>query len=219
MFEQILNLIYPPSCGICGKFSKNNLCKKCELKLKDHELSEKQSYRKLKGKHFDSFFSLFKYEGIIREKIIEYKFEDKPYLYKLFSKIISKKVKIFGLLESGYDIIIPVPIHKKKKWLRGYNQTELISKEISKDMNIEYQNNMLVKIKNTESQSSLSKKDRKSNIKDVFGLNYKCIEKIKNKKIILFDDIYTTGSTVNECSKVLKKYGVGEILVLTIAKD
>ena len=117
----------------------------------------------------------------------------------------------------SYDIIIPVPIHKKRKHQRGYNQTELIAREIANNTNLQLENKVLFKQKNVISQSELSKIDRKENIKNAFMIQN--IEKIKNKKVIIFDDIYTTGSTVNECSKILKLVGVKNIGILTIAKD
>jgi len=220
MSEFILNLIYPNVCGICNKICSEGLCKKCKLSIKQYEINKVVDCNKSRGKYFDYSLSIFKYEDIIRKKIIEYKFSDKPYLYRMFSKIILENEKTFGLFKNKYDIIIPVPIYKKKKRERGYNQTELIARNIAKSViDLEYSDKVLLKTKSTRSQSLLSKKERKSNIKDVFGINNKYIEKIKDKKIILFDDIYTTGSTVNECSKVLKADGAREVLVLTIAKD
>ena len=117
-----------------------------------------------------------------------------------------------------YDIIIPVPMYRKKEKRRGYNQTALIARKIAKAYkNLVYDGKSLQKIKDTKMQSSLDKTERRKNIKNA----YKVInqQKIKDKKIILLDDIYTTGSTVNECSKVLKQSGAKEILVVTIAKD
>ena len=120
-------------------------------------------------------------------------------------------MKLFG----DYDIICAVPIYKKRMSERGYNQSELIAKEMAKNMpGIEYKN-VLKKIKNNQRQSELKKEERKENVKNVYEMQNKQI--IQNKKIILFDDIYTTGNTVNECSKVLKENGAKEILVLTLA--
>ena len=160
---------------------------------------------------------MFRYENIIREKIIDYKFNEKAYLYKTFGKIMLKKEKIYRFLEF-YDIIIPVPMHKTKKAKRGYNQTELIAKYISKNIKkIQCVDNVLIKVKNTLPQSSLNKKDRFKNIKNAYKIQNK--ETINNKKILVFDDIYTTGNTVRECSKILKQNGAKEIGILTIAKD
>ena len=117
----------------------------------------------------------------------------------------------------NYDIIIPVPIHKKRYKERGYNQSELLASEIARTLNISIEKHVLTKNVNNTPQSKLSKIERKNNANGV----YKIInaQKIKNKKIIIIDDIYTTGSTANECSKVLKQAGASEIAVFTIAKD
>ena len=211
--ETMLNLIYPNVCGICDKICKENLCKKCELKLQEHVINNVIVNN---NKYFDNLISIFKYEGIVREKIIEYKFGEKAYLYKTFARIMLKSEKAYGILKN-YDIIIPVPIHKKRKLQRGYNQTELIAREIAKNINVTLQTNVLIKTKNTEVQSLLTKRQRSQNVKNAY--NTRNTERIKDKKIILFDDIYTTGSTVRECSKTLKKAGAKEILVLTVAKD
>ncbi len=209
----LLDIIYPPVCGICDKINKKSLCKKCEIKIKPYQINE---IEKIKNKSFDYQIKILKYENIIRDKIIDYKFNEKAYLYKTFAKIILKNKKIYGFLKK-YDIIMCVPMHIKKKMLRGYNQSELIAKELAKKLQIEKQFNNLIKIKDTKKQSTLTKEQRKTNLKNAFQI--KDIEKVKNKKVILFDDIYTTGSTVEECSKVLKRVGVSSIAVVTLAID
>ena len=209
----LLELVYPNVCGFCNKICKNELCNKCKMKIIQHQID---IVIKPENKYFKELISILKYEGIIRDKILQYKFEDKPYIYKTFAKIVLKNKKVCGLLKK-YDIIIPVPIHKKRKLQRGYNQTQLIAKEISKNIDIKLCNNVLVKNKNTIAQSKLNKNKRKQNIKGAFkALN---VQNIQGKSVLLFDDIYTTGSTANECSKILKEAGAKTVGVLTIAKD
>lgn len=215
MIDFFLNIIYPNVCGMCDRINKESLCGKCKYKLKQLEKNIITDYRNDKNKYFDYHAYLFKYEGIIREKLIDYKFNDKSYLYKTFSKIIIKNEKIYRFIQK-YDIILPVPINKEREFIRGYNQTLLILKELKKE-NININEKILKKTKNNLPQSSLTKNQRILNVKDVYKLINE--EQIKNKKILIFDDIYTTGSTVNECSKILKKAGAKEIGVLTIAKD
>ena len=209
----LLELVYPNVCGFCNKICKNELCNKCKMKIIQHQID---IVIKPENKYFKELISILKYEGIIRYKILQYKFEDKAYIYKTFAKIVLKNKKVCGLLKK-YDIIIPVPIHKKRKLQRGYNQTQLIAKEISKNIDIKFCNNVLVKNKNTIAQSKLNKNKRKQNIKGAFkALN---VQNIQGKSVLLFDDIYTTGSTANECSKILKEAGAKTVGVLTIAKD
>ncbi len=211
LYEKILELIYPKQCILCGKLEADSICNKCYSNLNKEEKIDIYN-----NKSFNEHLYIFKYEGKIRNLIIDYKFNDKAYLSNFFTKIIIKNKKICRKIKS-YDIIIPVPIHKKRKQERGYNQSELIAKILAQNLKLELVTNSLIKEKNTVAQSSLSKEQRKQNVKQVYKIQNK--QKIENKKVILLDDIYTTGSTAEECSKMLKQNGAKEILVLTIAKD
>lgn len=212
--EKILDLIFPPVCGICNKEINTYLCGKCEKEINKITCVGENKY---KDKYFSTHMYLFKYEGIIRNKIISYKFNDKPYLYKTFCEIFVKNKKVCEFLKK-YDIIISVPMYKKKKNQRGYNQSELIAKETAKKVeNIEYRNDILIKIRNTAKQSSLNKEQRKENLKNAYVVNNN--EYILNKNILIFDDIYTTGSTANECAKTLIEAGAKDVGILTIARD
>lgn len=211
----ITNLFYPPVCGICGKLNEDFLCKKCEKILESHakfEIQEKQNI----NLYFDKHLYIFQYEGIIRKLIIDYKFNEKSYLYKTFANFLLKNQKFFEILKS-YDTIIPVPISKKRKKERGYNQSTLIAREISKRLKIEINTSCLYKAKDIVAQSTLNKEEREQNIKGVYQL--KNVKKLENKKILLIDDIYTTGSTLNECSKILRKSNPKVITCFTMAKD
>lgn len=214
LIEKILDLIFPPVCGICNKELNTYLCEKCEKEINKITCVGENKYN---NKYFSTHMYLFKYEGIIRSKIISYKFDDKPYLYRTFCEIFVKNKKACEFLKN-YDIIISVPMYKKKKNQRGYNQSELIAKEIAEKIeNIEYRNDILLKIRNTAKQSSLNKQQRQENLKDSYKVKNK--EYIKDKNILIFDDIYTTGITANECAKTLVKAGAKNIGILTIAKD
>ncbi len=167
-------------------------------------------------KYFQNHFYIFKYDGEIRNLILNYKFNEKPYLYRCFSNFFNKYQKMYFHFDF-YDIIIPVPISKKRLKLRGYNQSLLISKEISHTLNIELKKDLLKKEKNNISQTKLNKNERENNVKNVYKLN--APKEVVNKKILLIDDIFTTGATANECSKILNLAGAKKIDVLTIAKD
>lgn len=155
---------------------------------------------------------------MIRTQLLDLKFREKPYVYKTIGKFLENMQKSFEILKK-YDIIIIVPTSNQRKKERGYNQSELIAKEISRITGIPIVRNILIKIKDTLPQSSLNKKQREENAKNV----YKIIntKKLHNKKMLVIDDIYTTGSTVNECSKLLIQKGIqkSNIGILTIAKD
>lgn len=124
----------------------------------------------------------------------------KDHIFLQTIAIFLKKEKKFWKIKI-YDIIIVVPVSRKRRNERGYNQSELIARAISKTLGIPIVKNVLVKIKNTVPQSSLNKVQRAENAKGVYSA--KNHTKLRNKKILLIDDIYTTGITLNECSKCI----------------
>jgi len=113
-----------------------------------------------------------------------------------------------------YNIIIPVPLHKRRLAWRGFNQAELLAEKIADYFNLEIAE--LKRIKNNKPQVKLSKKFRKENVKGCFAWNGKDLQ---NKNIILVDDIMTTGSTLSECARILKRNGAGEVWGLVVAKN
>ena len=170
----------------------------------------------MQNKSYNELISIFKYEGIIRYLLLNYKFKEKPYISKTFIQFILKDKKIIDKIKM-YDKIIPVPVSKNRYNQRGYNQSALLSKEISKKTGIAYVDDVLQKDKDIIEQSKLNKEQRSKNIKNVYSI--KNIKKVENKKILLIDDIYTTGSTVEECCKTLRQGNVQNIGVMVIAKD
>lgn len=218
ILEKILDLIYPQVCSICGKPNTKSLCSKCKTKLEKEFKFKTDNYRGDKSKNFIEHHYFFKYENLIRSQILSLKFQEKPYIYKTIAYFLENRQKSFEKLKK-YDIILIVPISRKRQKERGYNQSELIAKEISKIINAKIAHKILFKIKNTVPQSTLNKKQREENAKGAYKA--KNTNKIQNKKILIIDDIYTTGNTVNECAKELVEAGIkrSNIGVLTIAKD
>ncbi len=214
LINHAIDLIYPNVCGICDRLCKDHLCKKCEINLNKIAKIKIDMYL---SKNFGKHLFIFVYEGIIKERLINFKFHDKIYIYKSFVNFMIKSKKICKFLKS-YDIIIPVPIHYRRKIIRGYNQSSLIAKELAKYFDwLEYTDDVLLKKVNNKPQSTKNKEARKNNVIGAYYLKNE--DKIQNKKVLLLDDIYTTGSTVNECAKVLMNAGVNCVDVMTIAKD
>ena len=208
-----LDYFFPPICGMCGEINENYICNNCYENIKKIKKCVINEYN---NRNFSKHLYIFKYEGIIRNKIIEYKFEDKGYLYKMFAKIILSDKKTCNFIKK-YDVIIPVPISKKRKKKRGYNQSELVANELAQKLNQDIWTDIIIKKKDNKPQSELNKLERIKNVEDIYEIN-KPIE-VKNKKVLLLDDIYTTGSTVNEIARKLKQNQTQEIGVITLAKD
>ena len=158
--------------------------------------------------YFEKLFYFYEYKGLIRKIILDYKFNNKSYFCNFFAKMLLNCKKTYGLF-SFYDIIIPVPMEKKKEFKRGYNQAKLITDILCNNLSLISGNSVVLKIKNTKTQSTLNLIDRKENIKNAFLV--KNTLQVKNNNI--------TGSTANELARVLKEAGAKEILVLVIAKD
>ena len=104
-FDHALEIIFPPKCGICGKIGEGYICNNCYNMFIINKIYKNYNSER---------FHMLKYEGIIRDKLIEYKFNDKPYLYRMFYEILIKDKNACDFFK-GYDIIIPVPIHKKER--------------------------------------------------------------------------------------------------------
>lgn len=216
LWEKIESILFPPLCYICGKRGKNIICERCTRKL-EKLAKYKIEQHDAEIDYFSYHIYLFDYTGVIRKLLLDFKFHDKAYLCEIFVKFLLKNEKI-GRFLKNYDIIIPVPIHKKRQKERGYNQSLLIARKWEKEeTRISVEANVLLKVKHTKPQSTLSREERIENAKQVYEIQN--AEKIKEKDIILLDDIYTTGSTVRECAKILKENGARSIVVVTIAKD
>lgn len=119
--------------------------------------------------------------------------------------------------KESYDIITPVPLHKTKIRERGYNQSEYLVKGLSKNLNIAFLQDAIIRKHYTKSQTKLTLIEREKNVKDAFTLNRDVESKLKNKNVILVDDVITTGATVNECIKVLKTAGANKIFTGSLA--
>lgn len=161
------------------------------------------------------YYSL-SYNRFIREKVKDYKYNGKNYLYKSFGEIMVNTINLLEL-DNNIDLIAYIPTHRRKEALRGYNQAELLAKYISEKTNIPLLKGNLVKIRWTKEQSHSTKIDRITNLKDSFHV--KNPNTIEMKRILLVDDLITTGGTMEECSRVLKKHGAKEIIGLALTSS
>ena len=215
MLDQFLDIVYPPVCGICGKLDKSALCNKCKIKLRNQAICKTEDYR-MTSSFFDEHIYMFQYGGEVRIALLNYKFKEMSYIYNTFINFLMENEKLCEQIQQ-YNLIVPVPISKKRLKQRGYNQSGLIGKKMAKMLNIKYEDNVLNKIKDNIPQSQLKQEKRAINVQGIY--NVKWTHKIYGKTILIVDDIFTTGNTVNECSKVLKQAGAENIGVFTIARD
>lgn len=231
-----LELIYPSKtiCYMCSgtlekdaKYSlchncyNNNLpfipehhCIKCGIPLRMTEDGSICERCKNSNYYFDRVISAVKYERDVKNLIYKFKYSNHTYLATTIGRIMAHKLKQEDI---EADIIIPVPLYKGKEKERGFNQAILISKYIAEETNIPLNTDILVRTKNTKVMYNLTGKERLENVEGAFKVINKGI--IVNKNILLVDDIFTTGATVNSCSKELTDGGAKSITVLTFARD
>lgn len=237
MIKQIihnsLQHIFPSQCIGCGVFVtfSEGLCHNCWSKVKfinenscsicstpfDNETNHSGSIcakclanRPLYNRHR----SVIEYNDLASKLISDFKYNDKTYLQKYFANIIFNR---HNHMIQNADIIIPVPLHRKKLLKRKYNQAALIAKLLCKMSGKKYLCDALIKTKNTESQVGLDYKKRISNLKGAISCSANTAKLIENKNIILIDDVMTTGTTINLCCKELLKFNPKNIDVLTLA--
>jgi len=116
----------------------------------------------------------------------------------------------------GVDLIIPVPLHRRRRWERGFNQAEVVAREIGKRAGITLARNVLRKIRNSPPQTTLEREERAENVREAFAVVRK--EFLRGKVILLVDDVYTTGSTMGECARILLQEGAAEVRAITVAQ-
>ena len=218
LLDSTLNFLFNANCDICNKNKMNPICSDCLFHFGRLQESRLAVY---KNKEYLKHFWMYKYEGEIRDLILGYKFNEKSYLYRVFAKLIMEDKKAMEFINS-FDVITPVPIHRKRLNERGYNQCELIAKEVCRyNKSIVYVDKLLKKVEHNVPQSTMKGEDRRNNVRGVYELNKKYTEQydLRNKKILIFDDVYTTGSTVDECARAINEIYNATIGVFTIARD
>lgn len=158
--------------------------------------------------------SCFRYEGLIKEIILLYKYGK----IKILGRALANQVLVSlddSALWEGLEVVVPVPLQPSRQKERGFNQAEEIARHISKVKKLALASRAISKIKDTLPQASLEAKLRRENVKGAYKIRER--EKIENKIVLLVDDVFTTGSTIEECSRVLKEAGAREVRALTIA--
>jgi ComF family protein len=226
LISRLLNIIYPSQCPSCGGvsdiFSHSPICSSCWFQIKRYTgpscricaMPFTSEYAEIcmkclkKAPPFSKVMNYGLYEGSLAEAINQLKFHG----LKRLAKPLGRLLLSFDL--SGMDGIVPVPLSIKKLKERGFNQSLLFARVISRDKKIPLLMDILFKKKETPPQTRLSGKERLSNLRNAFIVK----GDIKGLRLVLVDDVMTTGATVTECSKQLMKAGAKEVVVITLAR-
>jgi ComF family protein len=223
----LTDLFFPKKCVNCRKTGKY-ICSRCLISLRKAKqvcfkcrkpsidgFTHAKCFRK---KGVDGLYCAWYYEGVARKAILSLKYK---FVSDLAEELVEEFVK--NLKSSGFVLentaLVPIPMHTKRKNFRGFNQTEILGELVSKKLKLQLYTDLLKRKIFKAAQTDLSKDKRKKNIKNNFSLNMKVAVQNKTARILLFDDVYTTGSTIKECTKVLKRGGFGQVFAICLCRS
>lgn len=186
-------------CLICGQPIEGNVADLC------HDCSRRHHY-------FEQGRAIWSYEGAIRDAIHRFKYKKQRSNGLLFAKEMAWYYN--KSIEWPINIVMGVPLHPKKRRERGFNQTEEVGQAFAKLIRVPFQKDGLSRVLNTKSQMRLSDQDRMKNMKQAFKADHHLV---KGKSILLIDDVYTTGATLDGCAKALLQAGAKEVYFMTLA--
>ena len=228
MRELLLSIFFPRRCPVCDEvilygqtichacaqkliYINEPACKKCGKQL-ENERQEYCSDCVRKKHYFLQGKAVFSYRKEMKLSMYRFKYSNRREYALFYAK---EAVKRYGewLKHHEIDVIVPVPMYPGKKRSRGYNQAEVFAKELSRISGIAAENRKVRRVKNTRPLKALSERQRKDNLKGAFQVDANIV---KYSKILLVDDIYTTGATVDAVAEALQNAGVKEVYVLSI---
>lgn len=221
---ELLDLIFPKRCVGCGKFG-DYFCKNCREKIDflDKPVCPICQRQAIGGKthpgcadryKLDGLIVAAKCRGVIRTAIKKVKYKWIYDIEKILVDLVSGQIWKFDFPQNS--ILVPVPLHIKRKRWRGFNQSEILAATLAQKFKVPF-SDTLIRNRETKTQVGLSREERKKNIKDAFAIRQTPHQSVRGKNIILVDDVYTSGATVGECAKVLKKAGAASVWGMAIA--
>lgn len=235
LFEKILEVVFPSNiycicceniidntrpyslCDACVRnlhWANENTCKKCGKILGKNYRREFCNDCYEMEHYFEKGFTCAEY-GMYEKLIVrDLKYHSKPYFGDKLAEIMTDRLLPENL---QVDLILPIPMHKSKERKRGYNQAALLAKGISRRINVPFDKTLMMRMRRTKPMNKMSPQERRDNVKDAFTLRREKVKMVKGKTILLVDDIFTTGSTLDECSRLLLDSGAEKIYMICFA--
>lgn len=224
---QLLHYLFPPRCPFCDEITKDGVCIDCKSKLeivsdpfcmkcgKPLEDATKELCADCsRTTHcFCGGRALLVYDDLVKHSIYRFKYASRKEYARVYAAMMACRFRAY-IDQISPDMLIPVPLHKSKMRKRGYNQAQLIAKCLEKEWKVPSRADIIRRVKKTRPQKELSRAERQNNLKKAF----KIIENdVKLKTIILIDDIFTTGSTMDALAEVLLQSGAARVYFITLA--
>lgn len=224
----LLDFIFPGRCAVCDTvlpWGQREICEECKKKVeylegptcfkcgKPVRAEEEYCYDcRTKEHYFTAGAAIFSYE-YIRLSLYRFKYSGRQEYAAFYGRQMACRMEEKRRLWKP-DALVPIPLHKRKLKTRGYNQAELVARELSRYWGIPVVNNLIVRCKNTKPMKGIVGTDRQNNLKKAFKLG---VNDVKLSTIIIIDDIYTTGSTIDAVSKVCLDAGISKVYFLTVS--
>lgn len=233
--EFVLGYVYPNVCQVCERHHASlpegyvcalcrakvraiipPLCQRCGLPF-DGDLNrefECTNCREL-PLHFDSARSAVLAQGLVLEVIHRYKYQQATWFEPFLSNLLVNQAQA-NLSSDRWDVIVPVPLHRVRERERGFNQATRLARRLGQALSIPVNNNLLLRTRATRSQTLLSRRERLKNMKTAFAINPAL--SISGQRVVLVDDVFTTGATTSACARVLRARGATAVCVWTVAR-
>lgn len=232
--DNLIDIIYPARCPFCREIvipKGERVCHACLVKLPyiveprcmkcskpiANEEEEYCSDCSRKAYHYDRGYAVWTYNDMMKRSIADFKYrsrKDNAVFY------VNEIIRLYGqaIKKLSPDILVPVPIHRSKYLERGYNQAHILAQMVGKELNIPVLSELLLRSKKTMPQKKLSDKERLKNLSEAFSYNAKISLDYGKpiNRVLLVDDIYTTGSTIEACTNILRANGVAEVFFVVL---
>jgi ComF family protein len=233
LFEAAASLLYPPVCALCAENTRAGeyLCEQCEAKAEHivapfcQKCSEpfegaisnaftcaNCAHRKI---YFDAAVAAYRGRGIVRQIIHDFKYRRQVHLRHLVARWVCAAFEDERLRGRKFDMIVPVPLHPARQRERGFNQARLLAELLSAWISIPCKP-LLKRVRYTTTQTALDRAERMENLYNAFRLRKKA--DVRGLRVLLVDDVFTTGSTLSECARVLKRAGSISVYAVTAAR-
>lgn len=230
--DLIVQFLWPEVCPFCERVYKEGICPKCEIELRKLQIKEPKCMKCGKPVRYqeqeycydcahnihsyDRGFSIWLHKSLVKQSVYQFKYHNRrcygPYYAEVMAGLYKEIIQNMQIKHP--DVIIPIPLHKKRRKMRGYNQTEIIADHLGKMIGVPEKKRWLLRKNYTDPQKILNRKARKKNLENAFEVS-DAFRPVST--VLLIDDIYTTGSTIDSAAKRLKESGVQRVYFLTIS--
>lgn len=214
-----------PICEQCNQelvFLEGHLCRKCGRHIAEaYDQYEPYAFKCKECQEQFHFFAKHRsytlYDGKIKDALMGLKYKRQVYQGVFLGKKLAQLIRSDVELQN-FDFVVPVPAHYRRQLKRGYNQSEILANQMCRALDVQKSVKMIKRTRSTKKLKNLGRESRKMMLKSVFLVKSEWKERVKGKTVMLVDDIYTTGATLNACSQVLYEAGADKIVCVTVAR-